>query len=102
MGNAGADIVVDAGCCPAVIFLTLRKFFGRLRAVYGRSGGHRTQSLVRPLTALPTATVQVQSPGSIGHRAMSFIVLPLPPRRAAVAGSRAYRKWRGAAPLRGR
>jgi len=34
--------------------------------------------------------------------AMSFIVLPLPPRRAAVAGSRAYRKWRGAAPLRGR
>ena len=26
----------------------------------------------------------------------------LPPRRAAVAGSRAYRKWRGAAPLRGR
>jgi hypothetical protein len=42
---------------------------------------------------------------SIGHRppgSMSFIVLPLPPRRAAVAGSRAYRKWRGAAPLRGR
>src|SRR5499426_3244603 len=34
--------------------------------------------------------------------AMSFIVLPLPPRRAAVAGNRAYRKWRGAAPLRGR
>ena len=34
--------------------------------------------------------------------ALSFIVLPLPPRRAAVAGSRAYRKWRGAAPLRGR
>jgi hypothetical protein len=34
--------------------------------------------------------------------AMSFIVLPLPPRRAAVAGSRAYRKWRAAAPLRGR
>jgi len=33
---------------------------------------------------------------------MSFIVLPLPPRRAAVAGSRAYRKWRGATPLRGR
>src|SRR5215471_4072363 len=33
---------------------------------------------------------------------MSFIVLPLPPLRAAVAGSRAYRKWRGAAPLRGR
>ena len=33
---------------------------------------------------------------------LSFIVLPLPPRRAAVAGSRAYRKWRGAAPLRGR
>src|SRR5262249_10044763 len=31
--------------------------------------------------------------------AMLFIVLPLPPRRAAVAGSRAYRKWRGAAPL---
>jgi hypothetical protein len=42
---------------------------------------------------------------SIGHRppgSMSFIVLPLPPPRAAVAGSRAYRKWRGAAPLRGR
>jgi len=36
MGNAGADIVVDAGCRPAVIFLTLRKiFFGRLRVVYG-------------------------------------------------------------------
>ena len=34
--------------------------------------------------------------------AMSFMVLPLPPRRAAVAGSRAYRKWRGAAPLHGR
>ena len=34
--------------------------------------------------------------------ALSFIVLPLPPRRAAVAGSRAYRKWRGATPLRGR
>jgi len=34
--------------------------------------------------------------------AMSFIVLPLPPRRAAVAGIRVYRKWRGAAPLRGR
>jgi hypothetical protein len=34
--------------------------------------------------------------------ALSFIVFPLPPRRAAVAGSRAYRKWRGAAPLRGR
>jgi len=31
MGNAGADIVVDAGYCPAVIFLTLRKIFGRLR-----------------------------------------------------------------------
>src|SRR5262249_25912607 len=30
------------------------------------------------------------------------IVPPLPPRRAAVEGSRAYRKWRGAAPLRGR
>ena len=28
---------------------------------------------------------------------MSFIVLPLRRRRAAVAGSRAYRKWRGAA-----
>ena len=27
MGNAGSDIVVDAGCCPAVIFLTLRKIF---------------------------------------------------------------------------
>ena len=41
--------------------------------------------------------------GQAGHRlaAISFIVLPLPPRRAAVAGSRAYRKWRGAAPLRG-
>ena len=33
---------------------------------------------------------------------LSFIVLPLPPRRAAVADSRAYRKWRGAAPLRAR
>jgi hypothetical protein len=29
MGNAGADIVVDADYCPAVIFLTLRKIFGR-------------------------------------------------------------------------
>ena len=27
MGNAGADIVVDAGCRPAVIFLTPRKIF---------------------------------------------------------------------------
>jgi hypothetical protein len=27
MGYAGADVVVDAGCCPAVIFLTLRKIF---------------------------------------------------------------------------
>ena len=34
--------------------------------------------------------------------AMSRIVLPFPPRRAAGAGSRAYRKWRGAAPPPGR
>src|SRR5262245_12839145 len=34
--------------------------------------------------------------------AMLFIALPIRTRRAAVAGSRAYRKWRGAAPLRGR
>ena len=35
-------------------------------------------------------------------QALYFIVLPLPPRRAAVVGTQAYRKWRGAAPLRGR
>jgi hypothetical protein len=42
------------------------------------------------------------SQATVQEYALSFIVLPLSPRRAAVAGSRAYRKWRGAAPLRGR
>ena len=45
MGNAGANIVVDAGCCPAVIFLTLRKnFFGR-RALF--MGGQADTELNR-------------------------------------------------------
>src|SRR5262249_1641922 len=101
MGNAGADIVVDAGYCPKVIFLTPRKIFGRLRGGipntvdrwFGRLPHSRPQQLK---FNLPVASVIDRL------AAMSFIVLPLPPRRAAVAGSRACRKWRGAAPLRGR
>src|SRR5262249_53160910 len=96
----GADIVVDAGYRPAVIFLALREFFGRLRVVYGRSGGHGTclpHSRPQQLKfKLPIASVIERL------AAMSFIVLPLHPRRAAGADSRAYRKWREAALLRGR
>jgi hypothetical protein len=73
MGNAGANIVVDAGCCPAVIFLTLRKIFGRLRVVYGRSSEHsrwfgrlphsRPQQLKfnRPVASVKTAWLRCRS-----------------------------------------
>src|SRR5262249_15573613 len=48
---------------------------------------------------------RLKRPAPDGQCAMQYravIVLPLPRRQAAVAGSRAYRKWRGAAPLHGR
>src|SRR5262249_13240433 len=65
------------------------------QAQYSRRGGSRAHLIIaHDVTNSGSDRAQLAT--------MSFIVLPLPPRRAAVAGSRAYRKWRGAAPLRGR
>jgi hypothetical protein len=62
-----------------------------------KQAGQKTAPDQRHNVNLPLA-----SRGPSTEDILSFIVLPLPPRQAAVAGSRAYRKWRGAALLRGR
>lgn len=67
---------------------------GKILAKRNRPGRHSHNILAPP--PAPSSGAKAQAV------AIPFIVLPLPPRRAAVAGSRAYRKWRGAAPLRGR
>src|SRR6516225_11011411 len=81
---------------------SLALFLGLAR----RQGGDAIERhLVRPGLVLGEHldSLHVDHVGNLSMplRAIIFGNLPLPPRRAAVAGSRAYRKWRGAAPLRG-
>ena len=61
---------------------------------------HEPAGLSRRAATNITQLAALHSSGYGKNAALSFIVLPLPPRRAAVAGSRTYRKWRGAARLR--
>lgn len=102
-GSTNSGSSDRSSCCRAAIAPSwprpseTRKWLRRLDTEHSRWFGRLPHSRPRQLKFnLPVASVIDRL------AAMSFIVLPLPPRRAAVAGIRAYRKWRGAAPLRGR
>ena len=101
--HAGA-IGVDQGCAPIIgqnigmatssAMAAQAKRKGKILAKRNRPGRQNHNILAPP--PAPSSGAKAQAV------AIPFIVLPLPPRRAAVAGSRAYRKRRGATPLRGR
>jgi hypothetical protein len=83
MGDAGADIVVDAGYCPAVIFLALRKIFsGGCAWFMGRQADTEDSRWFGGLPHFRPQQLKFNlSVASVIDRlaAMSFIVLPLPP-----------------------